>query len=150
MNEFLEILRTPSTLWILTGVILLIVEFTVPGLIIFFFGVGAILTGLLCLAADLSFNTQLSFFTINSIAMLLLLRRFLKPILSPALESDTPNIQEFEGEAATVTEAIHPDSPGKVEFHGAEWRAKAPTALAAGDRVTIVARENLTLTVSKN
>ena len=150
MNEFLEMFKTPSTLWILTGLILLILEFTVPGLIIFFFGVGAILTGLLCLVVDLSFNTQLAFFTINSIAMLLLLRRFLKPILSPARESDTPNIEEFKGEAATVTEAIHPERCGKVEFHGAEWRAKASTALAAGDRVTITARDNLTLTVSKN
>ena len=58
--------------------------------------------------------------------------------------SDIEN-DDIAGAEAVVTEAIAPDAPGKVEFRGSQWTARADRALAVGERASIVRRNNLTL-----
>ena len=58
MENFKELLK-PELIWFIAGLIMLLAEFAMPGLIIFFFGVGAWLVALICLFIDISINIQL-------------------------------------------------------------------------------------------
>ena len=60
--------------------------------------------------------------------------------------SDSPN-DEFSGKLATVTDAVAPNKPGRVEFCGTTWKAESVAALPAGASVRIVGKKNLTLKV---
>ena len=63
LKNFLE----PEILWFIAGLIMLLLEFAMPGLIIAFFGVGAWIVAVLCLFMDISLNMQLTVFLFSSI-----------------------------------------------------------------------------------
>jgi membrane-bound ClpP family serine protease len=57
-------------------------------------------------------------------------------------------LEEFVGKTARVVEAINPsEQPGKVEFHGAHWEARADSPIEPGTAVEILSRKNLILIV---
>ncbi len=141
-----ESLLHPATFWFAVGLLLLCAEMLSPAFLLFFFGIGGLLTGLLCLLASPSFNQQLLLFCASSILMLLTLRRFLKPLFTGTSNS-APDSTELNGKLATVTEPITPPLPGKVELHGTSWRACAAAPIPAGATVRILARDNMTLSV---
>jgi membrane protein implicated in regulation of membrane protease activity len=149
MNELQEYLK-PEYIWAFIGVVLLIMELFIPGLVVFFFGVGALLVAAICLFANISLNVQLLVFLITSVAFLLALRNRLKGIFSgfsksrPSMSQNPP---EFIGEKVTVLQAITPIQPGMVEMHGTNWKARADVAISAGAVVEIIGSENLTLVV---
>jgi membrane protein implicated in regulation of membrane protease activity len=146
LKEFLK----PELIWFIIGLVLLIAEFVMPGLIIFFFGIGACVVALVCLLTDISLNTQLLIFILSSILSLLCLRRWLKGIFMGYIVSKqdiTENIEEFIGKRAVVKEKITPQVPGKVEFHGTNWTAEADEEIAAETPVKIVGKDNITLKV---
>ncbi|MCK4689902.1 MAG: NfeD family protein, partial [Candidatus Marinimicrobia bacterium] len=76
IREFLK----PELIWFLLGLVMLLMEFVLPGLIIFFFGVGACIVALICLILPISLNLQLVIFIISSVILLLTLRKWLKGI----------------------------------------------------------------------
>ena len=149
IKDFLK----PELIWFLVGLLLLIFEFMLPGLIIAFFGVGAWLVALLCLLSDYvqgSINTQLIIFILASVLSLLCLRRWLKGIFMGHIVSKqdmTENLEEFMGQRAVVIETITPKAGGKVEFHGTNWAAFADVEIAEGSVVEIIGKENITLKV---
>ena len=146
LNEYLK----PEIIWFVVGVVMLILEFALPGLILFFFGVGACLVGCLCLIFDLSLNAQLIIFILSSIFLLLTLRKWLKTVFTGRIKSKQetdPALQEFIGEQAVVIEPIMPKVKGKVEFHGTNWSAESDVEIKKGSIVEIIGKENITLKV---
>lgn len=144
-----DYLLHPATLWFAIGVVLLCLELITPAFLVFFFGVGGIVTGVACLLGSPSFSQQLLIFMSSSIAMLLTLRRFLKPILEGNPTGSKTDSDEFIGKTAIVSEAIHPPKPGKVAMHGTTWKAESAAELAEGTPVKVLSRENMTLRVEK-
>jgi len=149
MENFKEWLK-PELIWFIAGLIMFLVEFAMPGLIIFFFGVGAWLVALICLFTDISINIQLTLFLIASILLLVSLRKWLKNIFvgrTGQKESTDELLQEFVGEKAVVTREIDPQTVGKVEFHGTNWNAEADQIINQGTSVEIIGKNNITLKV---
>ena len=143
-------LLKPEIVWLMIGVVLLILEFAVPGLVIFFFGLAALLVGALCYAFNLSLNAQLVLFLVSSVGMLISLRQSLSRVfLGHATDSEftSEDALEVVGERVHVIQAIAPQAAGKVEFHGAQWRAACACAVPEGHTVEVVGRDNLTLLV---
>ena len=141
---------TPEIIWFLVGLVLLILEFILPGLIIAFFGVGAWIVALVCLITDIGLNTQLIIFIISSVLSLLCLRKWLKGVfLGHAVSKQNlkENLDEFVGQKAVVKEKIVPKAGGKVEFHGTNWLAQADEEIAEGAMVQIISKDNITLKV---
>jgi membrane protein implicated in regulation of membrane protease activity len=146
IKEFLK----PELIWFLVGVILLVMEFVMPGLIIAFFGVGACVVAIVCLFKDISLNAQLIIFICSSVLSLLCLRRWLKGIFighTKSKQDMTEDLKEFVGERAVVKEKITPKLPGKIEFHGTNWQARADEEIPAGAVVEVIGKNNLTLKV---
>ena len=143
----------PELIWFLLGLALLITEFAMPGLIVFFFGVGACIVAIVCLLSSYvagSINTQLIIFIGSSVASLLLLRRWLKGIFlghTVSKQDLKQNLEEFVGQRAVVVDKIVPKAGGKVEFHGTNWEARAEQEIAAGAVVEIIGKDNITLKV---
>jgi membrane protein implicated in regulation of membrane protease activity len=152
MEHLKEFLR-PELIWFLVGLFLLIMEFALPGLIIFFFGVGAWITAIVCLLSTYvrgSINSQLLIFIVSSVLSLLILRRWVKGVFlghSGAKQDLREDLNEFIGERAMVIEAITPKAGGKVEFHGTNWEARADGDIATGAVVEIIGKDNITLKV---
>ncbi len=141
----------PGYIWLISGLVLMFLEFVVPGVILVFFGFGAILTaagwwlGLLP-----SMAAQLGCFCITSLVCLFTLRkyfsRFLKGKVSDSGEFD--NSAEFVGKTARVTSEIIPnDDSGRVDFDGSEWKAMADCKIEVGQTVQIIDTDNITFKV---
>ncbi|MHC4424961.1 MAG: NfeD family protein [Planctomycetota bacterium] len=152
MDAIKDFLR-PEIIWFLIGFVLLILEFAMPGLIVFFFAVGACIVAVVCLLSTYvhgSINAQLVIFIVGSVLSLLCLRKWLKGIFIGHVKSKqdmTEDLKEFIGERAVVREKITPKAGGKVEFHGTNWAAEADEEIAEGTVVEIIGKENITLKV---
>ena len=149
MDTIKDFLR-PEIIWFLVGLLLLIMEFALPGLIIAFFGVGAWIVALVCLITDIPINTQLIIFIVSSVLSLLCLRKWLKGVFighSVSKQDLKEDLEEFIGQKAVVKEKITPKAGGKVEFHGTNWLAEADEEIAVGAVVEIIGKENITLKV---
>ena len=73
-----SIFSRPELIWFIVGLLLFLLELVLPGFVIFFFGVGAWITALLCLIADPGFNLQAIVFAVTSVISLLLLRKMIQ------------------------------------------------------------------------
>ena len=144
-------------LWILVGIGLLIVEALVSGFIAVFFGVAALLVGLLIWAgmpADGALPWVL--FSFFSLGLILLLRSKLSDWFTGGTTSDdaagSGTEDDFVGFEAVVTQGFGPDDAGRgtVSFRGACWNARAVDPAIhfnAGDIVVIKYRDKLSLVV---
>ena len=135
--------------WLLLGAFLVLAEFIVPGFIIFFFGVGCLLTGFLMFLFPLPEWLQLLIFIGSSVLLLFTVRRYMPNVFGGKEKRSTlpeENL-EFAGEPAVVLENIPAGGRGRVQFHGSAWEATSDEAHAAGENVTICRRENLVLVV---
>jgi len=148
--EWIKEYLKPELIWFLVGLIMLLFEFALPGLIIFFFGVGAWVVAGLCFFLPLSTTWQLSIFLVTSVVCLLVLRKFLKRMFFGRIVDD-PNASEDAdesiGKEAVVETRIAPHTPGKIELNGTLWKAVSDHTIEANATVMITAKDNLTVTV---
>ncbi|MBL7136474.1 MAG: NfeD family protein [Candidatus Marinimicrobia bacterium] len=148
IREFLK----PELIWFLLGLVMLLMEFVLPGLIIFFFGVGACIVALICLILPISLNLQLVIFIISSVILLLTLRKWLKGIFLGRIDAKRDleqHLEDFVGQKAVVTKQIEANIRGKVEFHGTNWEAEADVSIPEGTPVEIIGKESITLKVKQ-
>ncbi len=140
----------PAFWWAAVGIVLMICEFAVPGLILFFFGIGALVTALAALFSPMSLTVQLVVFVIASLVSLFGLRRLLKSVFTgraTAMNANDSVSDGMVGEEAEVSEPIAPGDSGKVVLHGTAWKAESEETLEAGQAVVVVNQKSLTLIV---
>ncbi len=138
--------------WIVGGIALVVAELAVPAFYVVWFGLGALLVGLLMLGIDLSATAQIMVWILASLAFTFVWFRFFR--------HDTRTLSgsadgEVVGEIGLAVAAIEPFAKGRVRFQrpvlGAEeWVCLADEAIAAGDRVRVLAVEGNYLKVVKN
>lgn len=144
-------------IWILVGIVLLITEAMVSGFIAVFFGVAALLVGLLIWAgmpADGALPWIL--FSVFSVGLLLLLRNKLADWFTGSTSGEGAGSgaeDDFVGFECVVTQGFGPDDGGRgtVSFRGAGWNARAVDPAIhfnAGDIVVIQYRDKLSLVVA--
>jgi membrane protein implicated in regulation of membrane protease activity len=139
--------------WFLIGVGFMLLEFIIPGFIIFFFGAGAWIAALITALGISDLNVQLLVFLISSILLLVFLRRSVKRYFEGKVSKKDISddlIESVKGEKAVVVSDISPNKiGGKVEFHGTHWNAEADEEIKKGEVVEILERKNLVLKVRK-
>ena len=146
IKEFLK----PEFIWAVIGLILFLLEFALPGLIVFFFGIGAWVVAGVCLFADISLNVQLVIFLVSSVLLLLALRKWIRGIFVGHVysrQNAAEDIEECGGHKVLVKNAIIPPQTGSVELNGVDWKAQADCQIQSGQMVEIIRRDNLTLIV---
>lgn len=149
-----SILAIPAEMaWAIVGIIFIFIEFFIPGLVIAFFGVGALITALTTwIGISPSLPWQLLVFILSSILLLVLLRRYVKRVFYGGTKSEleVPNFTVEIGKIVPVVEYIQPgEVGGKVRYQGANWLAKADEPIPPGESVKIIGCDNITLLVKK-
>jgi membrane protein implicated in regulation of membrane protease activity len=146
---------TPELVWLFAGIFLIFTEFFIPGVVIVFFGVGALMTSFAILMTDgvdmhLSLPLQMLIFLISSIGFMMLLRNKLKAtFLGKALDDGEQRTFNIEvGKMVSVVELIEPgEIGGRVRYQGTLWSARSEHRHMPGESVVIVGCDNLTLIV---
>lgn len=138
-------------IWMYIGGGLMLAEILMPGFVVFFFGLSAATLGGLILllpeAFHLSLTWQLALFSLFSIVYLVTLRKYLKSIFLGDSGDTASTLDEFAGRYGEAVTNIVPGAPGRVTVGDAEWDAIAAAQIAAGTRIKVLSRKNLTLTV---
>jgi membrane protein implicated in regulation of membrane protease activity len=135
-------------IWLLIGLVLLAGELVTPGgFYVLFFGVSAVIVGVLAgLNAAGPVWLQVVLFSVLSLVSVWLFRgRLLR--LTRAQARD--NVDSLIGETAIITEDIPVESFGKAELRGTSWNARnvGNKPLRRGDRCIVERLEGLTLFV---
>lgn len=136
--------------WLLFGVLLIVLEFFAPGIVLVFFGLGAILVSITTwLGWTPELGAQTTTFGIASLVLLFGLRHFVKKwFVGHSHHSGGNHDDDFTGREARVLRALPGGNlDGKVEIKGAEWKARSETAIPVGSIVVIERREGLTFHV---
>jgi inner membrane protein len=133
-----SIFSKPELLWFFVGLILFLAELVLPGFVIFFFGVGAWITALVCLVAHPGINMQFVIFGVTSVLSLAALRRMIQKKFFYSKEDLSEGVEdEFTGKEAKALSEFGPGIQGKVEFKGTTWKAESQSLITVGQIVLI-------------
>jgi len=143
-----SIFSKPEMIWFMIGLVLFLLELVVPGFVIFFFGVGAWVTALVCLISDPGINIQAVIFVVVSVLALVGLRKIITKKFFYSKDKLSEEVEdEFTGKEAVALADFGTDKKGKVEFKGTNWKAESGSEIKAGQTVIIIEKENFKLIV---
>lgn len=130
--------------WVVGGIALVLLELAVPAFFVIWFGLGALLVGLLLVVApSLSFTTQIVVWTVASVGMTVL---WFKVFRSDKQQTRSGQADSVVGEVGMLLTAVAAYQPGQVRFQkpvlGAElWECRTEDDIAAGERVKVLSVE---------
>jgi membrane protein implicated in regulation of membrane protease activity len=143
-----NIFHRPELFWFILGLALFLLELVIPGFIIFFFGLGAWVTALICLIGHPGINLQIIVFAITSVILLIALRRLIQKKFFYNKETLSEDVEdEFTGKEAVATIDFGGMKKGKVEFKGTTWTAESTAEIKEGQRVMILEKDSFKLIV---
>ena len=142
--------------WMVLGLGLGLVELAVASFFIIWFGLGALLVGVAMLVApNMAFSTQILLWTAASVAMTVIWFRVLR---KDGGKTRSGQANEALGEIGVLVRAVEPlgvnSARGEVRFQkpvmGSDvWPCLAEDAIAAGERVRVLAVDGQILKVGK-
>ena len=143
MVEFLEGLAFWH--WLVLGVVLASIEVFAPGAFFLWLGISAAIVGsVLWVFPGISWELQLLFFAILSIASVVVARRYL---VAHPLETDLPNLnrrgQQYVGRTFTLIEPVV-NGQGKIQVDDSTWKITCEDC-QAGTKVIINGVEGVVL-----
>ena len=146
MSEFLTNLQYWH--WWVLGIICLAIEMFAPGAIFLWFGASAAVLGvLLLIMPDLSWQLQITLFSVLSLLSILGWRQYRKNV--PEESNDYPTLnkrgEELVGRVFTLDEPIV-NNYGKIRVDDTMWKINGTDA-QAGQRVKVVSLEGTVLKV---
>ena len=135
-----------AVIWFVAGFVLFLLEFMLPGLILFFFGVGAWIVAILSFYFDISLNFQIIIFLGAARLTILLFRRGMKNFLWSRKQNSEIE-DEILGKTGIAETMIAPGQNGKISFKGTTWDAASEDTIARGENVNIVGNDSILLLV---
>ncbi|GFK94666.1 hypothetical protein NNJEOMEG_02513 [Fundidesulfovibrio magnetotacticus] len=127
-------------IWTLAGLALIVLEAFLPGLVVLFFGLGALAAALAAWLFDPSLSVQFLVFTGASLASLALLRRRFAQAFQGRVGAGDARVEAIDslvGEDGVVSEAVPAGGLGRVKVRGSFYAARSAQALAAGAPVRV-------------
>lgn len=143
-----SIFSRPELIWFLIGLLLFLMELVIPGFFIFFFGLGAWVTALVCLIAEPGTNLQIIIFAITSVLSLVALRRIIQKKFFYNEDNISDAVEdEFTGKEGIALTGFGPGRKGKVEFKGTTWDSESKFEISEKQSVVIINKESFKLNV---
>jgi membrane protein implicated in regulation of membrane protease activity len=143
-----SVISKPEVIWFIIGLALFLLELLLPGFVIFFFGVGAWITALLCLIAHPGTNLQIIVFAVTSVLSLIALRKIIqRKFFYSKVDRSSAVEDEFTGKDAIASTNFGKDKIGKVEFKGTTWNAESESEIKKGQIVVIIEKDSFKLIV---
>ena len=138
--------------WLILGMLLMLGEMLVPSFTLLWFGLAALLIGLvLLIRPDLALSLQLLIWAAASIAFTALWFKFFKPTMIDRTKAGVSR-EAVTGETGTVIKAPQDDIRGIVRFSmpllgSDEWEFICREDCSVGDRVEVIDVSGNTLVV---
>ncbi|MEO0019503.1 MAG: NfeD family protein [candidate division WOR-3 bacterium] len=130
--------------WIILGLVLAALEMVVPGLVIIWFGLAAVITGVLSIFIHNPYFHYAVFLLLSGLGIFLaqwIGRRITKP------EPEPVGALRLSGAIGVVVKDIKPPELGRVKVTGEEWLAESNVAVDAGVKVRVLRVEGTRLIV---
>ena len=136
--------------WTFLVVLFLIIELTSGDLYMLCIAAGAAVTVPFAVA-DASITLQIIVFALATAFSILFLRPKLLRKLHRKDREKLSNVDAIIGRIGEVSESILPNGYGRVKLDGDDWKAQNITSesIEKGERVKIISRESLIITVEK-
>ena len=138
--------------WMVLGLLLGLAELIIPSFFIIWFGLGAILVGLVLLAVPgMGFTGQVVMWTIASVGLTVL---WFKVFKKQQDKTRAGQADDVIGESGVLVRGVEPFQKGEVRFQrpvmGSEvWTCLADETIAAGERVRVVSVDGQVLKVAR-
>jgi inner membrane protein len=143
-----NVLSRPELFWFIIGLGFFLLELVIPGFFIFFFGLGAWVTALICLIWEPGINLQIIVFAITSVLSLIALRRIIQKKFFYSKGNKSEEVEdEFTGKEALATMDFGPGKKGKVEFKGTTWSSESKSEIKEGQTVIVIEKDSFKLIV---
>jgi len=140
------ILELGAWSWMILAAVLFVLELVAPGIFFMWFGLAALVTGLIMFRYDLAWQWQLIWFCGLSLAVVLVVHRYLR---KHPLESEQPLLNQRAAQLIGQSfDLVDPIVNGRGSIHSGDtiWRVEGP-ALPNGTRVTVVGVDGSVLKV---
>ena len=138
---------TITWIWFGAGALLMLTEFLIPGLVVVFLGLGAMLVAvgrwLHLLEGEISSFTA---WFIISLALVISLRQLLSRFVPAETSYQSPEEDlNAQGTVVEVLDAVDDQhSVGRIRFQGSSWPATCLEGrIASGDKARLLYRDNL-------
>ncbi|MFQ5608606.1 MAG: NfeD family protein [Candidatus Zixiibacteriota bacterium] len=130
-------METMFWIWLAAGIVFLIIEVAVPGLIFVCFAAGAFGAAIYAQFDSLDYLVQTAIFAGIAIALIPMTRRLAKKIsISGAAKS---NVDALIGQPGIVVKDINTlEGIGQVRVQGEVWGASADNDILTGSKVTVL------------
>ena len=125
-------------IWLITAILFFILEMMGPGFLLFWVGVGALITMIVSLFTD-NIVIQIGVFTISSTALLFCTRPFVNKFAKT--DNTITNAKSIIGKKGIVTKEINNlKGNGQIKIGGESWSAKSSNEniIEEGAQVTIL------------
>lgn len=138
--------------WVVLGLLLAGAELVTPGGFFFlFFGVAAVLVGVLA-GLEMAGPAWMEWFLFSVIAVICVVF-FRNPLLRyvEAGAPKTSDIDSLRGEVAVAMDGIGPGAMGRAQLRGTVWSARntGEAAILPGDRCTVAEVSGLTILIRR-
>ena len=134
-------------IWLITALILLIVEIFTVSFGVVCFSLGAVFAALGAYLG-LSVLWQLLIFSVVSFIAFAFIRPFVVKFLLKKKDEVLTNADAIVGRVAIVTEEINSENnTGRVKIDGDDWKAEASEIIAVGEKVEVISRDSIILKV---
>jgi len=133
--------------WTVLGFVLILAELILPGAIVVFLGLAALIVSTsLYLGLISGWISALTLWFISSLVLIIALRHLLQKFIQGDVEKqNTDEDLDAFGALAIVTEKIDPEQDGRIDFRGTSWKAKCfEGPFLPGMKVKIISREDIT------
>ena len=136
-------------LWLLAAVLAGALEIALPGFVMLWFSVGALVASLGA-ALGLGINVQLTLFILVSVALFTASRTLFKQALMRTATQMKTGVDAMVGQEAVVTESLAEGQGGTVRINGELWSARSLGGpVIEGERVIVEQVEGLKLWVRR-
>ena len=143
----------PALYWLITGVMLFCLGLALPGFVLFFFALGALVTALIANFFPIDVSWQLGLFIVVSLSTLFSLRGAIeRRFFSSAPKQDedaSDQVLVAPGERGVVSATITPPTEGRINCAGSSWRATADEMIEEGEIVAVVCQKGLLIHVER-
>ncbi len=144
---------TVTWIWFVSGLILIGIEFFMPGLVIIFIGIASLsIAAMRYWGYVYDFQTTFTVWFVFSILYVILLRHLVSIFLpSTQKKAETDEEALVRGKTALVTKKIdHETMEGRIRYSGTEWPARAlEEPIEPGSEISILKREGIGFLVQK-
>ena len=125
-------------IWLIIAILFFILEMMGPGFLLFWFGVGALITMISSLFID-SIVVQIGIFTISSVALLFCTRPFVNKFTKN--DNVITNANSIIGKTGIVIKEVNSlNGTGQIKVNGEVWSAKSSDEeiIEEGRKITVL------------